>query len=84
MNGAFLHSLTLCLSGTSTPILALRGVEGVAQRDVQAVVAAHSVLCHLITATVHVYGLNTTLYHVCSCWPPVASGVADGRYCSGR
>ena len=60
----FLHSLTLCLSGTSALVLALRGVEGVAQRDVQTMVAAHSVLRVLITATVQVYGLNTTLQHV--------------------
>ena len=59
-----LHSLTLSLSGTSALILALRGVEGVAQRDVQTVVAAHLALCHLITATTHAHVLNATLQHV--------------------
>ena len=61
MNGVFLHSLTLSLSGTSALILAFRGVESVAQRDVQTMVATHSVLRVLITATVHVYGLAATL-----------------------
>ena len=61
MNGLITHSLTLSLPGTCALILAFRGVESVAQRDVQTMVAAHSVLRVLITATVHVYGLAATL-----------------------
>ena len=48
-----LHSLTLCLSGTSALIFALRGVEGVAQRDVQTVVAARLALDETVGPAVH-------------------------------
>ena len=64
MNGVFLHSLTLSLSGTSALILALRGVEGVAERDTQSVVAARLALEETVGPAVHSNILNTALEHV--------------------
>ena len=64
MNGVFLHSLTFCLSGTSALVLALRGVEGVAQRDVQTVVAACLTFPVGVSAAVLTHILNTTLEHI--------------------
>ena len=58
------HSLTLSLSGTSALILALLGVEGVTNRDVQAVATASCFLHSGEETTIMSHILNATLEHI--------------------
>ena len=60
----FLHSLTLSLSGTSALILALLGVEGVTDRDVQTVATASCFLHSVEETTIMSHILYATLEHI--------------------